>query len=498
MKMSCFIPFPITLFKTRTARYLLAILTAMSFNCPASEGLPHIKVIKIIKSGRAPHQIAFSTDGATAYIAAAGSDRIDEIDTRALSWKSAIAASQVPLGVAVTPANKLLTSRFHDSHISLINRYGEPLGKALNVGGAPSLFTPLGNDRWLIVSEKSNRLTVVSGDPFQELARYPTGARPFPAAATRDGGKAFVPNYNDGTVTIIDLTRQHVVETIKVGDRPSGGAVIPNPFGPDHYYAVAVRGENRIALVNTRTHQVDGEIRAGIGKSPFSVITHPEKKLAFVNNTASHDISIIDLNTMKVSKRLKTGEIPIVMALSPDGGQLWVACEGTHDIYVIDLVTNIDSDKRTTPKEQQMNAHEPRFNQAIQEIRELHFFFQEWMNGRLEQTDTAFNRFEQVMAEDLVFVSPEGHIINRQNLIEGLWNTHHRFMQENGGDIRIWTENEQVRQFDDQLYLATYQEHQRHDGKNRVRLSSVLFRYHDDKPNKLEWVHVHETWRNNN
>ena len=103
----------------------------------------------------------------------------------------------------------------------------------------------------------------------------------------------------------------------------------------DDFYAIAVRAENRIALMDTRNYEVTGYIDEGIGESPFSVVISVDGKKGFVNNTLSHDVSVIDLASHKVVARIDTGKIPIVMAVHPDGNTLWVSCEGSHDVYVI-------------------------------------------------------------------------------------------------------------------------------------------------------------------
>ncbi|MDZ4379411.1 MAG: YncE family protein, partial [Xanthomonadaceae bacterium] len=116
-----------------------------------------------------------------------------------------------------------------------------------------------------------------------------------------------------------------------VGAKPSGGTVLPG----DSEYAVAVRGENRVAFINTASKTVVGSLADGIGESPFSVVLAPNGRLAFVNNTASHDVSVIALPEKRVIARIPTGEIPIVMAVHPSGETLWVSCEGSHTLDVI-------------------------------------------------------------------------------------------------------------------------------------------------------------------
>ncbi len=224
------------------------------------------RVLARIVVGKNPHQITFTPDGATAYVAAAGSDRITQVDARSRRVVSALAVPGTPLGVVVAPSGKeLFVSRFAADQI-LRFRIGEkePIGHVVT-GGAPSLLVgPYPGGKYLVSAEKANRLWVLDSERFVLERDCPTGSRPFPPSATSDGRLAFVPNYNDGTVTVIGLEGHRVLGTVRVGGKPSGGSVLPG----DREYAVAVRGKNRIAFVSAAARKVAGTLTEGIGRSP--------------------------------------------------------------------------------------------------------------------------------------------------------------------------------------------------------------------------------------
>ncbi|MFV2008042.1 MAG: YncE family protein, partial [Longimicrobiales bacterium] len=94
-------------------------------------------------------------------------------------------------------------------------------------------------------------------------------------------------------------------------------------------------GEDRIAFINTASRRVVGSLSEGIGDSPFSVVLSTNGRLAFVNNTASHDISVIALPEKRVIARIPIGEQPIVMAAHPSGETLFVSSEGSHELSII-------------------------------------------------------------------------------------------------------------------------------------------------------------------
>ncbi|MCZ6915437.1 MAG: YncE family protein [Gemmatimonadetes bacterium] len=308
------------------------LLLVVYMACAPSE---EFQVLATVDVGLNPHQIAFSPDGATAYVAAAGSDQVAKVDTRSRRVTGVLETADTPLGVAVTgDGSRLIVSRFGADALVQMGAEQADVYGSLETGGGPSLLVgPLPGDRYLVSTEQVDRLWVLRAGPFALERAYETGIRPFPPAATSDGRLVFVPNYDGGTVTVIDLWNERVVGTVAVGEHPSGGAVLPD----DIDYAVAVRGENKILFINTASRLVVDSIIDGIGDSPFSVVVAPNGRLAFVNNTASHDISVIDLGAREVVKRLPVGEIPIVMAVHPSGETLWVSSEGSDELSIIEI-----------------------------------------------------------------------------------------------------------------------------------------------------------------
>lgn len=307
------------------------------------------RVRQVLDVGRAPHQISFSANGRRAYIAAAGSDRIVEVaipeqDDARLTVSGFREVAGTPLGVVELASGDLAVALFSRGALVRLPGSGGPPAERLATGEAPSLLVgplpgPDGHERYLVSTEGVDQLHVLDAETFELAASFEVGDRPFPPAATADGRKAFVPGYDDGSVTVVDLWNRKVLGKVPVGDRPSGGAVLPGEVD----YAVAVRGENKVVFVDTASHRVMGELAEGIGEGPFSVVISPDDAggAAFVNNTASHDVSVIRLGANReehrVVARVPVGEIPIVMAVHPSGATLWVGCEGSHELWVLEI-----------------------------------------------------------------------------------------------------------------------------------------------------------------
>ena len=84
-------------------------------------------------------------------------------------------------------------------------------------------------------------------------------------------------------------------------------------------------------------------------------------------------------------------------------------------------------------------------NKIEKEIIELHRFFEDWFNAKIENTDVNFNRFEKVMAEDFEIVFPSGIKTGRSDLVRNLKNAYGN-REKPDKPFRIWIENVNTRQ----------------------------------------------------
>ena len=127
------------------------------------------------------------------------------------------------------------------------------------------------------------------------------------------------------------------------------------------------------------------------------------------------------------------------------------------------------------------------------EVVELHRFFQDWFNGVLPPTEEAFRRFDSVMAERFMIISPEGVPAEREELVDRLRQAH-GIWRQTGQPGRIWIENLRVRHQVGQQAMVLYEEWQEIEGESRGRLSTAVLQRRDHTPNGVEWLHVHEVW----
>src|SRR5262245_42886862 len=86
------------------------------------------------------------------------------------------------------------------------------------------------------------------------VATIPVAQGPHGMAVSSDGRTVYVAGDGSSSVSVIDTARDKVAKTIEVGKTPNGVALTPD--GKE--LLVAVFGEDRIAFVDTATQTVTG------------------------------------------------------------------------------------------------------------------------------------------------------------------------------------------------------------------------------------------------
>jgi YVTN family beta-propeller protein len=165
------------------------------------------------------------------------------------------------------------------------------------------------------------------------------GREPLEIAINAAGTRAYVTNFSDNTVSVIDLGTNTVTETIEVGRGPNGLAVRPD--GAEVY--VANLEEGTVSIIDTSTNTVrqtlTRELEEGnIGLRPQKVIFSPDGTRAYVSNSLDFTVTIIDTATSNSINSLFVGVAsfndvinePNGLFISPNGRRLYVTLFGRN------------------------------------------------------------------------------------------------------------------------------------------------------------------------
>ncbi|HII90637.1 MAG TPA: PKD domain-containing protein [Methanosarcina sp.] len=145
---------------------------------------------------------------------------------------------------------------------------------------------------------------------------------------------AYITNYNDDTVSVIDIATNKVTTTINVGTEPYGVAVIPDRT---KVYVTHIYGDT-VSVIDTATNMDIATVK--VGYSPVGVAVNPDGTKVYVTNSWSNTVSVIDTATNKVTATINGFHKPIGIVVNPTGTKVYVTNNAKNIVSVIDTATN--------------------------------------------------------------------------------------------------------------------------------------------------------------
>jgi YVTN family beta-propeller protein len=160
---------------------------------------------------------------------------------------------------------------------------------------------------------KDNTVSVIDTGSGKVIAAIAVSPGPHGMAITPDGRTVYVSGDASSSVDVIDTGSDKVVKTIDVGKTPNGIAITPD----GRLLLVTVYGEDRIAFVDTSTQTVIGT--AAVPK-PHTVAISPDGKIAYVTvQQPDHfGLAVIDLAARSVARTLPLDKTPRDGEFGPD------------------------------------------------------------------------------------------------------------------------------------------------------------------------------------
>lgn len=246
------------------------------------------KVLATVSVGSVPFSIVVDEKRNTIYVSNVYSNMLKTIDgvTNAVTETKAIAADAM---VGDSARNKVYLMSYESSVLSVLDGATGSVShisagkmhlwrEALD-GAADTLYvTRIGDKDAVALDEHSHQMTVI-----------PTGSFPCSVAINARTHTAYVVNYGDDSLTVIDTLQEKPIATVKVGERPEAVAVdeVANVA-----YVVNTMG-NSVSVIDGRTHAVVATLPAG--KHPYALSVNAKKGELVVANFGEPSFTRLDL-----------------------------------------------------------------------------------------------------------------------------------------------------------------------------------------------------------
>ncbi|MDM0112850.1 plastocyanin/azurin family copper-binding protein [Variovorax sp. J22R133] len=181
---------------------------------------------------------------------------------------------------------------------------------------------------------KDNTVSVIDTGEARVVATVPVGAGPDGIVIARNDAEAFVSGASASTINVIDTASDKVKATVEVGKGPQGLAITAD----GKWVLAAVNGDDRVAFIDSSTHAVVAT--APVGK-PHTIAIRPGGKQAWVSSQqpGQYSLAVVDLATRAVTTTLPMEKTPRDLEFGADGKFLYVTLAGVSAVQVIDPET---------------------------------------------------------------------------------------------------------------------------------------------------------------
>lgn len=179
-------------------------------------------------------------------------------------------------------------------------------------------------------------VTVIDTISDTVIATVPVGLEPIYPAVLPNGGEVYIANHGSDNVSTINAETDTVVATIPVGLTPV--FITATPDSAKVYVANIDTAD--VSVIRTQDHMVVATISTGPGSSPAYIAITPDGRKAYVANATTDTVSVIDVLSDTIIKTIPVGIDPERVVVTPDGKKVYVANNGSNSISVIDVASD--------------------------------------------------------------------------------------------------------------------------------------------------------------
>jgi len=182
---------------------------------------------------------------------------------------------------------------------------------------------------------KDNTVSVVDTGSRQLIATVPVAAGPDGIVVARNDRQVFVSGASGSSLSVIDTATDRISDTIEVGKGPQGLATTPD----GRWLLATVNGEDRLAIVDVASHKVAASVPV---PKPHTVTVSPDGARAYVSSQqpGSFALVVVDLGSRSVAATVPLEKTPRDLEFSPDGRTVYMTLAGVSAVQVLDVASN--------------------------------------------------------------------------------------------------------------------------------------------------------------
>lgn len=286
------------------------------------------KVVKTVDVGGKPHGLTVTAKGDRAYISCSGPDDVIAIDTRTeeILWRIKVGPN--PHQLTVTPDGRFVyvsifgTMNGHTTDV--IDTKLQKRIKSIETGHGPHVAYSPSNGHAYVTAWFDKHVSVIdtSRQEVVQTIHCPGLVRPIAIDKAEKWMYIALSGFHGFVVADLELGR--VVDTIENPPYPAD-TEMPEHYTPTHgmeirpgekeLYVTSVI-HNRIFVYDIPKIKLSGTIEVGVG--PNWITFSPDGRRAYVSNAFENTVSAIDTDKRKVIATIHVGEAPKRLAVVGD------------------------------------------------------------------------------------------------------------------------------------------------------------------------------------
>jgi YVTN family beta-propeller protein len=309
---------------------LMAMICAVLWHAgPARAALAAGRTMEVLTYA-SPVEMLFSPDGARLYVLCQGSEEVRILDAATYNSIKSIRVGRVPRGFSLSPdGSRLFVANSWDDTLSVIDTSALSVLATWPVSGEPSsVIEDRAGQHLFIANRISNDVAVLDAHTGVEEKRlaaghgasyitaspdgkslYVTHVYPNPTHESTVGGNRVPPN---SEITVIDTTRAVVADRIPL---------------------------DRIAHAFHVAFSTDGRLGAAVALHPKNLVplAHMEHGAAFADTITLFGADVGKTVELPLDELERYAVRPFGVAITPDKSRIYVTCEGSESVIVIDV-----------------------------------------------------------------------------------------------------------------------------------------------------------------
>ena len=304
--------------------------------------------------------IGLTPDGTTLFVVNPDSGSVSAIDTAAETTLDEIVVGRDPRILAFSPdGHHLYVTSRASATLTILDTQPFSIRTKLRVGPEPYGVVVAPNDHLVYVAASgADRIDVVDTELAQVVDTIPVQPRPKGLALSHDGTRLYVTHFLSGTVSVIDLTSRSVLAVLSTGPESNmaqrivlhpttNRAYLPhirsNVSNPHPLFDTTLFPVVSVIDLVTNQHLLTDRLELSVVDRPvnlpFDLTFSSDGQRMHIVYLGSGDLSVIDLEDRQVLAHLEVGDGPRGIVLSPDDRTAYVANSLSDDVSVIDLDT---------------------------------------------------------------------------------------------------------------------------------------------------------------